>query len=375
VKSVLELARALIARRSVTPQDAGCQELLAARLAACGFVVEHMRFREVDNLWARHGIGNPIFCFAGHTDVVPAGPTEQWRTPPFEPSVRDGVLYGRGAADMKSGLAAFVCACERFVARHPRHPGSLALLVTSDEEGVAVDGTVRVLAQLRERGERIDWCLVGEATSRERLGDAVRVGRRGSLTGKLTVHGKQGHVAYPQLARSAIHDALPALHELIATEWDRGDDRFAPTSFQISNVRSGTGAANVIPGLLEAVFNFRHAPVSSAETLRTRVEDVLMRHDVEHAIEWSAGAQPFMTEAGPLRAAVCDAIAASTGSTPELSTAGGTSDGRFFAAAGAEVIELGPVNASIHHVNEHVRVADLEPLSAIYEAVIERLLG
>jgi succinyl-diaminopimelate desuccinylase len=373
--SVLELARALIARRSVTPDDAGCQELLASRLAASGFAVERMRFGDVDNLWARHGTGNPILCLAGHTDVVPAGPPDQWHTPPFEPTVRDGVLYGRGAADMKSGLAAFVCASERFVAADPRHRGSLALLITSDEEGVAVDGTARVLTQLRERGERIDWCLVGEATSRDRLGDAVRVGRRGSLTGKLIVRGKQGHVAYPQLARSAIHLALPALHELTATEWDRGDDRFAPTSFQISNLRSGTGAANVIPGLLEALFNFRHAPVSSADALRARVDGVLTRHGLEYAIEWSAAAQPFTTDAGPLRAAVCDAVATVAGGVPEQSTAGGTSDGRFFAAGGAEVVELGPVNASIHHANEHVRVADLEPLSAIYEAIIRRLLG
>jgi len=375
MEAVLELARALIARRSVTPEDAGCQALLASRLAACGFSIEQMRFGEVDNLWARHGTGNPVLCFAGHTDVVPAGPTDQWRSPPFEPTVRDGLLYGRGAADMKSGLAAFVCACERFVARTPRHRGSLALLITSDEEGAATDGTVRALAQLRERGERIDWCLVGEATSRERLGDAVRVGRRGSLTGKLIVRGKQGHVAYPQLARNAIHLALPALHELIATDWDRGDERFAPTSFQISNMRSGTGAANVIPGQLEAVFNFRHAPVSTVAMLRARVEHVLARHELEYAIEWAGAAQPYMTEPGPLRAAVCDAIAASAGSAPEQSTAGGTSDGRFFAAAGAEVIELGPVNASIHHANEHVRVADLEPLAAIYESVMQRLLG
>ena len=371
----LELARALIARRSLTPDDAGCQQVIAARLAACGFSIEHMRFGAVDNLWARRGSDEPVLCFAGHTDVVPAGPPDQWHTPPFEPSERNGVLYGRGAADMKSSLAAIVCACERFVARHPRHRGSLALLITSDEEGPSIDGTQRVLARLAERGERIDWCVVGEATSRERFGDAVRIGRRGSLTGKLIVRGVQGHVAYPQLARNAIHMALPALQELAGTTWDAGDERFAPTSFQISNLRSGTGATNVIPGVLEATFNFRYAPVAPVDNLRERATAVLARYGLEKNVEWRLAAAPYHCAAGPLRAAACAALAAVTGAAPELSTAGGTSDGRFFAAAGTEVVELGPVNASIHHVNEHVRIADLEPLSASYEGIMSRLLS
>jgi len=372
--ATLELARALVARRSLTPDDAGCQELIGARLSACGFTLEPMRFGDVDNLWARHGSANPVLCFAGHTDVVPAGPPDQWHSAPFQPNERDGLLYGRGAADMKSSLAAFVCAAERFVARRPQHEGSLALLITSDEEGPAVDGTERVLARLRERGEHIDWCVVGEATSRERLGDAVRVGRRGSLTGRLIVRGVQGHVAYPLLARNAIHHALPALAELSAMQWDQGDAHFAPTTFQLSNLRSGTGAANVIPGILEAIFNFRHAPVSSIASLRERVKGVLSRHGVQHTIDWRPPSAPYLSTAGSLRAAACAAVAEQTGAEPELSTAGGTSDGRFFAAAGAEVIELGPVNASIHHVNEHVRIADLEPLTSLYLAIMERLL-
>jgi succinyl-diaminopimelate desuccinylase len=373
--ATLELACALIARRSLTPEDAGCQDLIAARLAAVGFGIERMRFGAVDNLWARRGAGSPVLCFAGHTDVVPPGPLEQWRSPPFEPDVRDGLLYGRGAADMKSSLAAIVRACEEFVARRPRHRGSLALLVTSDEEGPSVDGTERVLARLRERGERIDWCVVGEATSRERLGDAVRIGRRGSLSGRLQLRGVQGHVAYPQLARNAIHLALPALGELIATRWDAGDEHFAPTSFQISNLRSGTGATNVIPGVLEATFNLRYCPASSPAMLRERVGAVLARHGLPPAIEWREAAAPYLSPPGALRGAVCAAVAAAAGTPPELSTAGGTSDGRFFAAAGAEVVELGPVNASIHQVDEHVRVADLAPLGRLYGAIMQRLLG
>jgi succinyl-diaminopimelate desuccinylase len=372
--ATLELARSLIARRSLTPDDAGCQDLIGERLSACGFTLEPMRFGEVDNLWARHGSGNPVLCFAGHTDVVPAGPPDQWHSAAFQPSERDGLLYGRGAADMKSSLAAFVCAAERFVAQRPRHAGSLALLITSDEEGPAVEGTERVLARLRERGERIDWCVVGEATSRERLGDAVRVGRRGSLTGKLIVRGVQGHVAYPLLARNAIHQALPALAELTAMQWDTGDTHFAPTTFQISNLRSGTGAANVIPGVLEAIFNFRHAPASSVGSLREKVKAVLGRHRIPHSIDWHPPSAPYLSTPGRLRSAVSAVIAEHTGAGPELSTAGGTSDGRFFAAAGAEVIELGPVNASIHHVNEHVRIADLAPLTSLYLGIMERLL-
>jgi succinyl-diaminopimelate desuccinylase len=372
---VLDLARALIARRSLTPDDAGCQDLLAERLAAAGFAVERMRFGSVDNLWARHGAEPPVLCFAGHTDVVPGGPPDQWFSPPFAPSVRDGYLYGRGAADMKSALSAMTCAAADFVRRAPRHRGSIALLVTSDEEGPAVDGTTRVVDALTARGERIDWCVVGEATSRERLGDEVRVGRRGSYSGKLVVRGVQGHVAYPDKARNAIHVAAPALAELARTHWDDGDEAFPPTSFQISNLRSGTGAMNVIPGLLEATFNFRFAPVTGIDTLRARVESILARHGIEHALQFRLSAAPYLSTAGPLRAAVFDAVAQATGAAPLPSTAGGTSDGRFLAAAGAEVVELGPVNATIHQVNERVRTDDLAPLAAIYLGIAERLLG
>jgi succinyl-diaminopimelate desuccinylase len=372
---VLELARALIARRSLTPDDAGCQDLLAARLEPAGFQVERMRFGAVDNLWARHGTAPPVLCFAGHTDVVPGGPPDQWNSPPFAPSVRDGWLYGRGAADMKSSLAAMTRAAADFVRRAPGHRGTLALLVTSDEEGPAVDGTVRVVEALTARGERIDWCVVGEATSRERLGDEIRIGRRGSCSGKLVVRGVQGHVAYPEKARNAIHVAAPALADLAAERWDEGDEHFPPTTFQISNLRSGTGATNVIPGLLEAIFNFRFAPVTTVERLRARMEAILARHGLDYALQLRPSAQPYLCTAGPLRAAVTEAVAEVTGAPPLPSTAGGTSDGRFLAAAGAEVVELGPVNATIHQVNERVRVDDLEPLAAMYLKIAERLLG
>lgn len=371
----LALALELIGRPSVTPEDAGCQDLIAARLRPLGFAVEPMAFGEVRNLWARRGHATPLLVLAGHTDVVPPGPTGQWSVPPFEPAVRDGLLYGRGAADMKGSLAAMVTACERFLARRPDHRGSLAFLLTSDEEGPAVDGTVRVIERLADRGERIDWALVGEPTSSEHLGDVVKNGRRGSLSGRLTVLGVQGHVAYPQLADNPVHRFAPALVELAGRQWDRGNAHFPPTSFQVSNLHAGTGAGNVIPGELVVDCNFRFCPESDPEGLQAAVEAVLDRHGLRHRLEWSLGGRPFLTEAGALVEAVGAAAREVTGRTPALSTSGGTSDGRFIAPTGAQVVELGPLNASIHQVDEHVAVEDLDRLSRIYEGVLERLLG
>jgi succinyl-diaminopimelate desuccinylase len=375
MSTTLELTQALIACPSVTPDDAGCQILLGARLAAQGFVLEPMRFGAVDNLWARRGTTAPLFVFAGHTDVVPSGPTEHWQSPPFDPQIRDGVLYGRGAADMKGSIAAMVTACERFIAAQPDHHGSIAFLITSDEEGVAVDGTVRVVEQLERRGEKIDWCLVGEPTCRTHVGDVIKNGRRGSLGGVLKVHGVQGHIAYPHLADNPIHRFGPALVELSARRWDTGNDFFPPTSFQVSNIRAGTGADNVIPGTLEVMFNFRYSTAVTADDLRAEVEVILHRHGLKYEIAWRHSGLPFLTTPGTLVDAVRDSIAAVTGRNCELSTDGGTSDGRFIAPTGAQVIELGPLNATIHKINECVPIADLDTLSQIYEGVLYRLLG
>ena len=371
----VELTRALIACPSVTPADAGCQALMTERLAASGFSIETLQFGSVTNLWARRGDARPVLCFAGHTDVVPTGPLEEWRSDPFTPVIRDGVLYGRGAADMKSGLAAMVTATEEFVAAHPGHRGSIAFLITSDEEGPSVDGTKRVVEALKARGETIDWCIVGEPSSGQRVGDTIKIGRRGSLSGRLTVHGVQGHVAYPQLAENPVHTLAPALAELTARTWDAGDAFFQPTTFQISNLNAGTGAPNVIPGELKARFNLRYSPVQTVEALKSTVEDILARHGVRHTIEWYVSGEPFYTPPGELSQAAVDAITAVTGAAPQLSTGGGTSDGRFIAPLGAQVVELGVTNATIHKVNECVRVEEIGLLHRMYRGVLERLLA
>jgi succinyl-diaminopimelate desuccinylase len=371
----LELTRALIACPSVTPADAGCQALMTERLAASGFRIETLQFGSVTNLWARRGDVSPVLCFAGHTDVVPTGPLEEWRSDPFTPVVRDGNLYGRGAADMKSGLAAMVTATEEFVAAHPDHRGSIAFLITSDEEGPSVDGTKRVVEALKARGETIDWCIVGEPSSSQTVGDTIKIGRRGSLSGRLTVHGVQGHVAYPQLAENPVHTLAPALAELTARTWDAGDAFFQPTTFQISNLNAGTGAPNVIPGELKARFNLRYSPVQTVETLKKTVEDILARHGVRHTIEWYVSGEPFYTPPGELSQAAVDAISAVTGAAPQLSTGGGTSDGRFIAPLGAQVVELGVTNATIHKVNECVRIEEIGLLHRMYRGVLERLLA
>ena len=371
----LELTRALIACPSVTPADAGCQALMTERLSASGFRIETLQFGSVTNLWARRGDVSPVLCFAGHTDVVPTGPLEEWRSDPFTPVIRDGVLYGRGAADMKSGLAAMVTATEEFVAAHPDHRGSIAFLITSDEEGPSVDGTKRVVEALKARGETIDWCIVGEPSSGQRVGDTIKIGRRGSLSGRLTVHGIQGHVAYPQLAENPVHTLAPALAELTARTWDAGDAFFQPTTLQISNLNAGTGAPNVIPGELKARFNLRYSPVQTVEALKKTVEDILSRHGVRHTIEWYVSGEPFYTPPGELSQAAVDAISAVTGAAPQLSTGGGTSDGRFIAPLGAQVVELGVTNATIHKVNECVRIEEIGLLHRMYRGVLERLLA
>ena len=373
--SVVDLACELIRRPSVTPDDAGCQALVSARLEQAGFTVESLRFGAVDNLWATHGSGAPVLVFLGHTDVVPSGPAERWQSPPFEPELRDGFLFGRGAADMKGSVAAMVVALEDFVRQRRGHAGTLALLLTSDEEGSAVDGVRRVAEEFRRRGQRIDACVVGEPSSKQRLGDLIRVGRRGSLTGRLRVHGVQGHVAYPDKARNPIHAFAPALAALAAERWDEGDDAFPPTSFQVSNLEAGTGADNVIPGDLRAVFNFRYGTASSADSLRARVESILRGHGVEFELDWWLSGEPFLTPAGPLREATVAAIREHCGIEPEQSTGGGTSDGRFIAPLGAEVVELGPCNASIHQVDERVGLDDLCALPELYRSIIGRLLG
>ncbi len=371
----LELARDLISRPSVTPEDAGCQELMISRLEALGFRIERLPFEEVTNFWARRGDSGPVFCFAGHTDVVPTGPEEQWLFPPFEPTIEEGLLYGRGAADMKGSLAAFVTAVERFVEHHPDHKGSIALLITSDEEGPFINGTTRVIDHLEARNEKIDWCIVGEPSSTEKVGDIIKNGRRGSLSGTLKVRGIQGHVAYPHLVRNPIHEAAPALAELSATVWDEGNDFFPPTSFQISNIHAGTGATNVVPGEVEVAFNFRFSTEVTADELKVRVRDILDKHGLEWDIDWILSGNPFLTAAGDLVDASRKAIKTIMGYDTELSTSGGTSDGRFIAPTGAQVVELGPVNATIHKINEHVRASDLDDLSALYENILARLLA
>jgi succinyl-diaminopimelate desuccinylase len=370
----LQLTQELIARASVTPADEGCQELLAQRLARAGFEVEKLRYGNVDNFWARHGRSGPVLCFAGHTDVVPTGPLEEWHSDPFKPTIRDGLLYGRGAADMKSGLAAMVTASEEFVGAHPDHRGGLAFLITSDEEGPSVDGTKRVVETLRERGEHIDWCIVGEPSSESSVGDTIKIGRRGSLSGRLTVHGVQGHIAYPQLADNPVHRFAPALAELASRQWDQGNEHFQPTSFQISNLTAGTGAPNVIPGELKARFNLRYSPVQTLESLKHTVEAILKRHQVRYTLEWYVSGEPFYTAPGTLSSAVSEAVRAVTGSAPVFSTGGGTSDGRFIAPLGAQVVELGVVNASIHKVNESVRIEDIDTLHAMYLSSLRKLL-
>jgi succinyl-diaminopimelate desuccinylase len=372
--ATLALACELIARPSITPADAGCLKLIAQRLAPLGFACERIDVAGVSNLWARRGTAAPVVCLAGHTDVVPPGPLEGWSTPPFVPTQRGGLLYGRGAADMKSSLAGFVTAAECFVAAHPDHPGSIALLLTSDEEGDAHHGTVEVVRALQARGEAIDYCIVGEPTSTARLGDVIKNGRRGSLSGRLTVLGQQGHIAYPHLARNPIHLAAPALAELAATVWDAGNDHFPPTSWQISNIHAGTGASNVIPGTLELLFNFRYATASTADGLKARLVEVLDRHGLDYELAWSHSGKPFLTPSGALVAALAAAIREVTGIDTELSTSGGTSDGRFIAEICPQVVEFGPVNATIHKLDECIAVEAIGPLSRIYELTLERLL-
>lgn len=373
--TALDLTTDLLRRPSVSPDDHGCLAVIGERLQALGFRLEPMPFGPVQNLWARRGTVAPVLCFAGHTDVVPTGPREDWNTDPFEPVIRDGVLYGRGAADMKSGLAAMVTAFERFVGTNPAHRGSLAVLFTSDEEGPSVDGTRRVVEVLESRGEKIDWCVVGEPTSDARVGDTIKVGRRGSLSGRLTVHGVQGHIAYHQLADNPVHGFAPAMAELVGTHWDSGNAFFQPTSFQISNIAAGTGAPNVIPGELKVRFNLRFSTEQTVETLQRRVCDILDRHGVKYSLEWFISGLPFLTAPGILTDAVERAVRDVTGQTPVRSTTGGTSDGRFIAPTGAQVVEVGVPNPTIHKVNENVRVSDIDELSRIYSRVMEVLLG
>ncbi len=372
--SALQLAKELIARRSITPEDGGCQELLAARLARSGFRCEPMKFGDVTNLWARRGTARPLVCFAGHTDVVPTGPLGEWHSDPFVPTIRDGKLYGRGAADMKSSIAAFVIAAEAFVAERPQHSGSIALLLTSDEEGPALDGTVRVVEKLKSRNEMLDYCIVGEPTSVDTLGDTLKNGRRGSLSGKLVVRGIQGHVAYPHLSRNPIHELAPALAELAGTRWDKGNESFPPTTWQVSNIHAGTGAANVIPGSVEVDFNFRFSTESSDTSLKERVQSVLEKHGLDYSIGWTLGAKPFLSKRGRLAQIMIAVGKKHTGRTAELSTTGGTSDARFIIEICAEVVELGPVNASIHKLNEHIQLAELEKLPGIYLDTLRALL-
>lgn len=371
----LELASQLIARPSVTPEDEGCQALMMARLEAIGFHCTPLRFGEVDNFWAVRGDSGPLLCFAGHTDVVPTGPEANWQLAPFEPQIVDGMLCGRGAADMKGSLAAMVTACEDFVANHPDHSGRIAFLITSDEEGSAVNGTVKVVEWLEQQGEKIRWCVVGEPSSTERVGDVIKNGRRGSLGAELTVKGVQGHVAYPHLAKNPIHLAAPALAELAAEQWDQGNDFFPATSFQISNINGGTGATNVIPGELEVVFNFRFSTELTAEQLKSRTVAILDKHNLDYEIRWNLSGQPFLTSEGALVEAAQQAILAATGQATVLSTAGGTSDGRFIAPTGAQVVELGPVNATIHKVDERINAADLDTLNVMYQGILHELLA
>lgn len=374
MSETIDLALELISRPSVTPDDKGCQTMMAAYLEQLGFNIEHMRFGEVDNLWARRGTSGPLFVFAGHTDVVPSGPEQQWRVPPFQPEIIAQQLYGRGSADMKGSLAAMLTASKQFVARHPEHKGSIGFLITSDEEGPAIDGTVKVVETLQQRKEHIDWCLVGEPSSTDKIGDVIKNGRRGSICGNLIIHGKQGHVAYPHLAENPVHRAAPILAELSAIEWDQGNEFFPPTTFQISNIHAGTGATNVIPGDLEVLFNLRFSTAITDEQIKQRILDLLDRYNVHYDIEWTVSGQAFLTPEGELVDATCKAIKDTCGYDTELSTAGGTSDGRFIAPTGTQVIELGPLNATIHQINEHVNTDDLDTLSDVYEKILENLL-
>lgn len=378
MSKTLELAKDLIARRSNTPEDAGCQEVMIKRLEPLGFRIERMRFGEVDNFYARRGNNGPLLVFAGHTDVVPTGPVDKWHTPPFEPTIKDGMLYGRGAADMKTSCAAFITAIEEFVAQHPEHPGSIGLLITSDEEGIAVNGTVKVVETLKARNEHFDYCIVGEPTSNKMVGDMIKNGRRGSLSGKLTVKGVQGHIAYPHLVKNPIHMVAPAIKDMVETVWDKGNEYFPPTSWQISNMNGGTGATNVVPGEVEILFNFRFCPElngqgSTEQNLRQRIHAILDKHQLDYDIEWDYS-PPYITPRGELVEAISKAIEESYGVTTELSTTGGTSDGRFIADICKQVIEFGPLNATIHKLNECVAVADIEPLKDTYRRTLEKLL-
>lgn len=374
----LSLAIDLLTRRSNTPEDAGCQDLMISLLEPLGFKIERMRFGNVDNLYARRGAAGPLLVFAGHTDVVPTGPLEKWHTPPFEPTIKDGMLYARGAADMKTSLAAFITSIEEFIAENPNHTGSIGLLITSDEEGVAVDGTVKVVEALKARGEMIDYCIVGEPTSNKVVGDMIKNGRRGSLSGKLTVKGIQGHIAYPHLVKNPIHMVAPAIKDMVETVWDKGNEYFPPTSWQISNMNGGTGATNVVPGEVEILFNFRFCPelngVGSTEAnLKSRIHAILDGHQLNYDLEWEYS-PPYITPRGNLVEAITEAIEQAYGVTPELSTTGGTSDGRFIADICKQVIEFGPLNATIHKLNECVGVADIEPLKETYKLTLQKLL-
>ena len=370
----IDLLKTLVERPSVTPEDAGCQDLMIERLSALGFECETMQFGDVTNLWARYGNDGPVMCFAGHTDVVPAGHLDRWETDPFKPTEIGDELYGRGTADMKSGLAAMIVAIERFLENRPAIDGSIALLITSDEEGPARDGTLKVVETLKARGEHIDWCVIGEPSSSERFGDVVRIGRRGSLSGMLTVHGVQGHVAYPQLADNPIRRFAPVLDELHKIKWDDGNEHFPPTSFQVVQLNAGIGAPNVTPPELTARFNFRYSTEWTHEQLKTRVAEIFDHHDIDYTLNWHLSGEPFLTMPGALTDAVCESLDEIAGITPELSTGGGTSDGRFISPMGADVVELGPINASIHKVNEHVRLADVETLTSVYQRIMEKLL-
>lgn len=372
--TTLELTKQLIARPSVTPDDQGCQKLIAGRLQAIGFEVEHHRFGEVDNLWARRGKQQPLFVFAGHTDVVPPGPVEQWQYDPFTPTISGNTLFGRGAADMKSSIAAMICACEKFIAENPGHNGSIAFLITSDEEGDAIDGTVKVVELLQQRNENIDWCLVGEPTSTDTVGDVVKNGRRGSLSGTLKIIGTQGHIAYPQLADNPIHRLAPALNDLVNEKWDNGNEFFPPTSFQISNINAGTGANNVIPGSVDILFNLRFSTEITEEQIRDRIEQILDAHGLDYELVWALSGNPFLTSEGRLIDATRAAIKHVRKLDTKLSTSGGTSDGRFIAPTGAQVIELGPVNASIHKIDENIGIDELEELTGIYHEILVQLL-
>lgn len=372
--AVIELTKQLIACPSVTPDDAGCQTILAERLEKIGFCVEHLPFGDVKNFWAQHGAEAPLLLLVGHTDVVPTGPVELWHSPPFTPEIRDGYLYGRGAADMKGSVAAMLIACENFINKHPHHHGTIAWLITSDEEGSSIDGTAKVVEVLKQRQQKIDWCLVGEPSSDQQLGDILKIGRRGTLSGNLTIHGKQGHVAYPHLADNPIHKSAAMLTELVSTTWDQGNEFFQPTSLQISNIHAGTGAGNVIPGDLQILFNFRYSPEITAEVLKQKIVDLLQKHDLKFTLTWQHSGLPFLTQKGKLVEACCQAIHSINGVTPALTTNGGTSDGRFIAPLGAQVVELGPCNHTIHQINERVSVDELIKLVEIYEKVLEKLL-